>query len=155
MPLSRGIARVIVGTAAVDEPGLVDEMVAALGVDSFMVSVDAKDGRVMAEGWTRDSGVTAADLIRSIAEGGARRFVYTDITRDGTLTEPNFGGIQEITANTQLGLLVAGGISSVEHLTRLADLGVEAAIVGRAVYTRDIDLREAIAALEGHSTITG
>lgn len=153
--LSRGIARVIVGTTAVDQPRLVDEMVAGLGADSFMVSVDARDGRFMAEGWTRDSGVTALDLIRNIAEGGVRRFVYTDIARVGTLTGPNFGAIRELTDNTDLGLLVAGGISSLEHLTRLADLGVEAAIVGRAIYTKDIDLREAIAALKGRPTITG
>ena len=120
-----------------------------------MVSVDAKDGQAMTDGWTKDGGVTALDLIKRIAESGARKFVYTDVMRDGTLTEPNFDGIREITSNTDLGLLVAGGISSVSHLTRLADLGVEAAIVGSAVYTGNIDLQEAIIILEGHQIITG
>jgi len=153
--LSHGLACVIVGTAAVSNPEVVDEMVTKLGPESFMVSVDAKDGQAMTDGWTKDGGVTALDLIKRIAESGARKFVYTDVMRDGTLTEPNFDGIRKITSNTDLGLLVAGGISSVSHLTRLADLGVEAAIVGSAVYTRNIDLQEAIIILEGHQIITG
>lgn len=153
--LSRGLARVIVGTAAVSNPSMVDKMVTNLGSDSVMVSVDAKDGQVLTDGWTRDGGVTALDLIQRIAEGGIRKFIYTDVMRDGTLTEPNFSSIREITKNTNLGLFVAGGISSVSHITRLADLGVEAAIVGSAVYTGSIDLREAIVVLEGHQIITG
>jgi phosphoribosylformimino-5-aminoimidazole carboxamide ribotide isomerase len=152
--LSHGLACVILGTAAVSNPTVVDELVAKLGPESFMVSVDAKNGRVMTDGWTKDGGITALELVKRIAESGARKFVYTDVMRDGTLTEPNFDGIRDITSNTDLGLFVAGGISSVSHLKQLADLGVEAAIVGSAVYTRNIDLQEAILLLEGHQITT-
>ena len=147
--VARGVDRVIGGTAAAEAPGLMEDLSRELGVDALIVSVDARDGYVMLQGWTRRSGLAASELVERIGSAGVRRFVYTDVTRDGTLTGPNFSAIEELMRQTSLKMLVAGGISSVEHLRRLDDLGVEAAIVGTAVYTGDIDLREAIAALAG------
>jgi phosphoribosylformimino-5-aminoimidazole carboxamide ribotide isomerase len=77
---------------------------------------------------------------------GVRRFVYTDISRDGTMTEPNFQAIEELMNDTDAWVVASGGVSSIEHLLRLASLGVEGAIVGKALYEGAIDLREAIAA---------
>ena len=96
----------------------------------------------------RGSDALATDLVADMAALGVKRFLYTDISRDGTLTEPNFEAIGEL-ASQEAGihLIAAGGIATVAHLQRLSKLGAEAAIVGRAIYTGDIDLREAIAAI--------
>jgi phosphoribosylformimino-5-aminoimidazole carboxamide ribotide isomerase len=75
---------------------------------------------------------------------GARRFIYTDISRDGTLTSPNFEAVAEFLSQVSVPVIAAGGISSVEHLPRLAALGAEGAIVGRAIYTGDVKLEEAV-----------
>jgi phosphoribosylformimino-5-aminoimidazole carboxamide ribotide isomerase len=108
-----------------------------------IINVDARDGYVAMKGWTETSRVKAADLIADLTAVGALRFMYTDIARDGTLTEPNFSAVQALVPQAP-SLLAAGGISSLGHLKRLASLGVEGAIVGTAVYTGDIDLREAV-----------
>ena len=128
-------------------PNHVDDLCKELGDAAVVVSVDAWDGQVMLQGWTRASGVAASEVLKQIESLGVRRFVYTDIVRDATLTEPNFRAIEVLMRQTRLKMLVAGGISSVDHLIRLSEIGVEAAIVGKAVYTGDIDLREAIGAL--------
>jgi phosphoribosylformimino-5-aminoimidazole carboxamide ribotide isomerase len=78
---------------------------------------------------------------------GTRRFIYTDISRDGTLTGPNFKAVAELLSQVSVPIIAAGGISSIKHLTRLAELGVEGAIVGRAIYTGDVNLEEAIKAI--------
>lgn len=145
--LSRGVDRVIVGTAAVERPGAVRAMCDELGPETVVVSVDSRDGYVAVKGWTQASEVPASDLIKRMAEVGALRFMYTDIARDGTLTEPNFQAIEAIFSQTGPRILVAGGISSLQHLLRLAKLGVEGAVVGKALYTGDVDLSEALQAL--------
>jgi len=85
-----------------------------------------------------------------MASLGVRRFIYTDIARDGTLTEPNFDSIADLVGKTSLPIIAAGGVSSLEHLKRLAEIGVEGAIIGRALYTGDIDLREALTVVGSH-----
>ena len=97
-------------------------------------------------GWLQQSQVKAGDLAAQMVALGARRFVYTDISRDGTLTSPNFEGIAQFLSHVSVPVIAAGGISSVEDLERLAALGVEAAIVGRAMYTGDVKLKEALRA---------
>jgi phosphoribosylformimino-5-aminoimidazole carboxamide ribotide isomerase len=79
-----------------------------------------------------------------MVEVGVRRFIYTDIKRDGTLTEPNFDMVSKLGAGVNVPVIVAGGISRLEHLQRLKELGVEGAIIGKALYTGDIDLQEAV-----------
>ena len=144
-----GVDRVVVGTAAVEDPGLVPILLREIGAAALIVSVDARDGRVALDGWTRGSGVDAVDFARQLESDGVERIVYTDVSRDGTLTEPNFAGVEEIAAATRMRVLVAGGVSAVEHVSRLADIPVEGAIVGSAVYTGAIDLGEAMAAVSG------
>ncbi len=147
-----GVDRVVVGTAAVEDPGLVPVLLREIGAAALIVSVDARDGRVALDGWTRGSGVDAVDFARDLESKGVERVVYTDVSRDGTLTEPNFAGVEEIAAATGMKVLVAGGVSAVEHVSRLADIPVEGAIVGSAVYTGAIDLGEAMAAVSGAQT---
>ncbi len=141
--MSLGVDRVIVGTAAVEEPGVVEEMCRELGAASVVVGVDARDGYVAVHGWTEGSTVLAMELAVRVEKMGVQWLLYTDVGRDGTLTEPNFAAIGEMSGRTGVKLMVAGGISSVPHLRRLADIGVDAAIVGKALYTGDIGLPEA------------
>jgi phosphoribosylformimino-5-aminoimidazole carboxamide ribotide isomerase len=145
--LALGVERVLVGTAAVEEPALVRDMCRELGPEAVVVSVDARGGVVATDGWTRSGEVMATELVARMAEMGVRRFLYTDIDRDGTLTEPNFEAIGDLVRETGVPVVAAGGISSVDHLLSLADLGVEAAVIGKALYSGDIDFGEAVRAL--------
>ena len=145
--LDMGVARVMTGTAAVSDPDAVAGMCAALGPDAVVVSVDARGGLVALDGWTRSSRVRAADLMRDMTALGVRRFLYTDVERDGTLAGPNYDAIAELVGRVDAKLMAAGGISSVRQLLRLAELGVEAAVVGKALYTGDVNLPDAIRSL--------
>ena len=142
-----GVARVMLGTIAVNQPELVRRLCDELGSDAIVVSVDARDGLVAVSGWTTDSSVPVTDVVRRMKAAGVHRFLYTDIARDGTLTEPNFDGVAEMVQQAGAGVMAAGGISTVQHLTRLADLGVAGAVVGTALYTGDVKLTEAIETL--------
>lgn len=151
MALSLGVDRVMVGTAAIENPDLIKDMREELGAEAVVVSVDARDGYVAVKGWTQSSRTLASDLIQHMTEMGVLRFLYTDIARDGTLSEPNFPSIEALASQTKAHLMAAGGISSIDHLLRLDALGVEAAIVGKALYTGDIHLEKALEALNKHT----
>jgi len=146
--IALGVSRIIIGTAAIEGPDLLQDVCRELGAEAVMVGIDARDGYVAVRGWTERTEVRASELVERIETIGVRRFVYTDVTRDGTLTEPNFDAVEDLMGRTALRMTAAGGISSLGHLTRMSQLGVEAAIVGTAVYTGDVDLREAIDALD-------
>ncbi len=141
--LNLGVGRAILGTVAVENPELVDKACRRYG-EQIIIGIDARDGWVATRGWLQQSSTTAGELAARMIGLGARRFIYTDIGRDGTLTSPNFEAVAELLSQVSIPVIAAGGISSVEHLTRLAKLGVEGAIVGRAIYTGDVKLTEAI-----------
>ena len=151
--LDLGVDRVLTGTAAVSDPDAVAAMCDALGPEAVVVSVDARDGLVALDGWTLSTRVRAADLMRRMAAQGVVRFLYTDIARDGTLSGPNYAAIEALRGEIDAGLIAAGGISSVEHLLRLQDIGVEAAVVGKALYTGDVSLPDAIRSLQPKSLL--
>ncbi len=140
--LSLGASRVILGTAAIEDRELVTEACRRFG-ESIVIAIDAEEGYVKSHGWRKGSTITAEELINRMADLGARRFIYTDISRDGTLTEPNFAAIANLVAQSSLPIIASGGISNIAQLKRLAQIGVEGAIVGRALYTGDVDLEEA------------
>ena len=142
-----GVERVVLGTAAVRSPDLVERLCHEWGSDRVIVAVDARDGMVAIEGWTEGTSVNATDLMRGMIESGVRRFLYTDISRDGTLGEPNFDAVGALLRVIHCPIQASGGVSLEEHLVRLASMGVEGAIVGRALYTGDLDLRTAVAAV--------
>ena len=142
-----GVDRVILGTAAIEDEALVREACLRFG-EGIIVSIDARDGYVSTHGWKEKTDITASGLIESMASLGVKRFIYTDILRDGTLTEPNFEEIARLVSKTSLPIIASGGISSIEQLKRLSKLGVEGAIVGRALYTGDVVLGEAVATLQ-------
>ncbi len=142
--MDAGAQRIILGTAAVKEPSLVERACSRFGAEAVAVGVDARDGMAAVRGWRETTGVSALDLMRSMADLGVRRFVYTDISRDGTLTSPNFEAIEDVAARCDAALVVSGGVASSEHVARLAAMGVEGVIIGRALYTGDVALKEAI-----------
>jgi phosphoribosylformimino-5-aminoimidazole carboxamide ribotide isomerase len=141
--LGLGVARVVLGTAAVQQPDLIERLVARYG-DEIAVGVDARNGIVATAGWTEQSQVTALDLVAHMATLGVRRVIYTDISRDGTLSEPNYAATGALVRPGGPMIIASGGVGKLEHLRQLAEIGVEAAIVGKALYTGDIHLAEAI-----------
>ena len=150
--LADGVDRIVFGTAAVEEPALIEQALANHGAERIIVGIDAREGMVSVSGWTAGSEVAATELLSRMAEAGVRRFVYTDITRDGTLTSPNFPAVEEMaaraaTANSSISIIASGGIAEIGHLRTLASLGVEGAIVGSAIYLGTLDLAAAIAEL--------
>jgi phosphoribosylformimino-5-aminoimidazole carboxamide ribotide isomerase len=145
--LKAGVERVILGTAAVEDSKLV-EVACRKFSDSIIVGIDAREGYIAIRGWRLETTLRATELVKSMAKLGVKRFVYTDISRDGTLTEPNFTGVFELVNTIKLPIIAAGGISSLDHLKMLKKLGVEGAIVGKALYTGDINLKQALATID-------
>jgi phosphoribosylformimino-5-aminoimidazole carboxamide ribotide isomerase len=149
--LEGGADRVILGTTAVkDQTTLMNAVV--LFRERIVVSVDARGGVVATEGWLEASSIAATDLVKQLSEMGVSRIVYTDIARDGLLSGPNFDSILELLEFTSgqpspIRVVIAGGLSSVDDLRRLVTMGVEGAVVGKAIYTGDIDLAAALAAV--------
>ena len=146
-----GADRLVLGTSAVEDPDLVIQMLERFGVDSVVVSVDAKDGWAALRGWKQPSQMKALELMDRMVALGVGRFEYTDINRDGTMTEPNFEAVTEAVNHVSVPIIAAGGIANVRHLERLAELGVEGAIVGKALYTGAISLAEALETLGSQS----
>ncbi|MDZ4721770.1 MAG: 1-(5-phosphoribosyl)-5-[(5-phosphoribosylamino)methylideneamino]imidazole-4-carboxamide isomerase [Roseiflexaceae bacterium] len=144
--LKLGAARVILGTAAVHDPELITHLVARYP-DAIIVGVDARDGMVATAGWLETAAVEASALVQKMAELGVRRFIYTDISRDGTLSEPNYAATAQLIQAGGPAVIASGGIANSSQLQRLAEIGCEGAIVGRALYTGDIRLPEAIRSL--------
>jgi phosphoribosylformimino-5-aminoimidazole carboxamide ribotide isomerase len=142
--LKAGVERVILGTAAVENPELVEEMCRRFG-ERLVVSIDVREGRVATHGWLKETELEAVAFARTVVRLGVRRLIYTDVGRDGTLTEPDFTGVARLVEAVGLPVIAAGGITSPVHLKILRQIGVEGAIIGRALYTGDIDLKQAMA----------
>ena len=144
--LKTGIDRVILGTAAVEEPELVKEACRRFG-EAIVIGIDAREGMVATHGWKNETGLSAVEFAMSMAKLGAKRFIYTDINRDGTLTEPNFMATFELVDAIRYPVIASGGVYSLKHVMLLNRLGVEGAIIGKALYTGDINLEQAINAV--------
>ena len=141
----RGADRVIFGTAAVSDPGVVQ---AALQQwpEAVAVAIDARDGQVTVAGWREVSTVRAVELAARVAGWGVKRVQYTDVVRDGTLRGPNLPAIEAMAAAAPLRITASGGVSSLDDLRRLRALeekGVDEVIVGKAFYERRFSLAEA------------
>ena len=138
-----GVNRLILGTAAIKDQNLIQWQINTCGADSIVIGVDARNGFVEIDGWTKNSGVLASELISQMIDLGVKNFLYTDILKDGMLTEPNYKFIENLLNQFDIKLQIAGGISNINHLKKLDDLGVMSAIVGKAIYTGEIDLSHA------------
>jgi len=145
--LGMGVSRAILGTVAVEQPELLKELCRKFG-GAIIVGIDARDGLVATRGWLKGTEMKALDLGKKMVQLGVKRIIYTDIKRDGTLTEPNYDEIAEMVKGVRARIIAAGGISALEHLTKLEKLGVEGAIIGKALYTGNIDLKEALYAMK-------
>lgn len=143
--LCKGIHRVILGTSAVNDPSLVKKAVQSFG-NSLAVAIDAKEGMVAIEGWAKTSEFTAIGFAKKMEELGAKVIIYTDISRDGMLKGPNLKAMEEMAKAVKIDVIASGGVTSLQDIKNLKEIGVSGAIVGKALYTGDIDLQEAIRA---------
>ena len=139
-----GINRVIIGSIAIEDPELVGELCLE-NAEGVVVSIDSRDGMVAIHGWMKDTPTGTLELARQVKELGVKRILYTDIKKDGTLTEPGYDAISNLINTVGIPVIAAGGISHIDHLKRLAELGADGAVLGRAIYTGDVDLKQALA----------
>lgn len=146
--LDLGITRCIIGTRAAEQPEFIRELIERFGADRIVVGVDAKNGMVAVEGWGKVSSLTAVDLCMQMKEYGVKHIVYTDISRDGTLTGPNVTYTKMLTEQTGLDVIASGGMSCMEDLITLHENGIQGAIIGKALYEKKISLPEAVARFE-------
>lgn len=142
--LALGVARVVIGTAAVEDPGLVDAALAEFGPDKIAVGIDARDGRVKLKGWVEDAAVTAVDLAGRLKAQGVETIVFTDIARDGVGAGVNVESTVALAQSSQLKVIASGGVKDIEDVRRVRESGLPGLIIGRALYEGQIDLAEAI-----------
>ncbi len=132
-----GVYRVVLGTAAIDDPELVTRCIKEFGARKIVIGIDAKNGVVMTKGWKENTGIEAVSLALNMKSLGVGRVVYTDISRDGMLTGPNYEAIQNMAQKSGLRITASGGVSGYEDLIKLQELekfGVDSVIVGKALY---------------------
>ena len=141
--LSAGIDRVILGTAAVTEPGFVEAAVAKYG-KKIAVGIDIKDGYVAIKGWTVKSEENAMDFTAKMEKIGVKTMICTDISKDGAMQGTNHALYRELSEKFSMNIIASGGVSSLDDVERLAKLKIHGAIVGKAYYTGAIDLAQAI-----------
>jgi phosphoribosylformimino-5-aminoimidazole carboxamide ribotide isomerase len=149
--LAAGVARVILGTAAVKTPELVHDACRAFP-GCIAVGIDARDGMVAVEGWAEDGGIPAVDLARRFADAGVAAIVYTDIGRDGALTGVNVAATVALARAVSIPVIASGGVASLDDISALRAVekeGVAGAILGRALYDGRIDPAQALALAEG------
>jgi phosphoribosylformimino-5-aminoimidazole carboxamide ribotide isomerase len=147
--LSLGVRRVILGTIAIENPALVGELCQEYP-GQIVVGIDARNGKVATRGWLEVSEVSAIDLAQQMASAGAAAIIYTDIQRDGTLQGPNLEALREMAIASEIPIIASGGVSSMGDLLDLLGLealGVSGVIIGKALYTGNINLREAVRAI--------
>ncbi len=147
--LSKGLARVILGTVAVENPDLVREAARAFP-GRVAVGIDARNGRVATRGWAEDTEILVTDLARSFEDAGVAALIYTDINRDGAIQGPNIAATATLARAVGIPVIASGGVSSLDDLIALRDCGapLNGAISGRALYDGAIDLAEALTALK-------
>lgn len=145
--LDAGVDRVVLGSAAVEDPLLVERLASAYP-HRIAVGLDHRGGEVRVDGWESGTGLQLLDAVRRFSIEGVAAFVVTDIGRDGMLRGPDIAGLGSVLAATDVPVIASGGIATVDDLRMLADLGCSGAIVGMALYEGRIELEEAIAACE-------
>jgi phosphoribosylformimino-5-aminoimidazole carboxamide ribotide isomerase len=147
MWLAKGLARVILGTVAVEDPALVRDAAKAFP-GQIAVGIDARKGRVATKGWATETEIDATDLARSFEDAGVAAIIYTDIDRDGAMQGPNVEATEALARAVSIPVIASGGVSSLADLEALRKTGVIAgAISGRALYDGAIDLKTALAHL--------
>ncbi|AFS78761.1 1-(5-phosphoribosyl)-5-[(5-phosphoribosylamino)methylideneamino] imidazole-4-carboxamide isomerase HisA [Gottschalkia acidurici 9a] len=141
--LEAGVNRVILGTVAINNIGLLKELVNEYG-EKIVVSIDAKDGLVAVDGWINVSEVKSIDLVKELESIGVKTIVYTDISKDGMMAGPNFEIYKTLQECVNIDVIASGGVSSIEDIRKLKEMNMYGAIVGKALYTGDIELEKAL-----------
>ena len=150
--LSDGVSRVILGSVALKNPALVEQAVARYG-ERIAVGIDARDGMVATEGWLEESDVNYIDLAREMERRGVRCLVFTDISRDGTLSGPNLEQLDALNSAVSCDVIASGGIKSIEDIKALAERGLYGAICGKSLYQGTLDLQQALECAAGSAAL--
>ena len=151
--IERGASRIIVGTRALLEPAWLYELIESFG-EKVVVSLDVNSGIPVISGWKNKAPISLEDVLNILEKAGAKRIIYTDVSRDGTLSGIDIENIKKVASATQIRLIASGGISSKEDISKLRNLeriGVEGAIIGMALYTNALSLKEALEISRGES----
>jgi len=145
--ISAGIKCTILGTAAVSAPGFLQEVTDKFG-EAIAVSVDIKDGHVAIKGWTEVSNQDALDFCETVDRIGVKTLICTDISKDGMLSGTNMELYKTLREKLDIYLIASGGVTTLDEIKTLSKLSIDGAIVGKAIYTGDIELSEAIKACQ-------
>ncbi len=143
--LSGGLSRVILGTSAVNDQEMLETAIREYN-EKIVVGIDAKDGMVAIHGWEKTSDLTAVAFARKVEALGARTVIYTDIARDGMLKGPNLAAMSEMAKAVGISVIASGGVSCLKDITDLKSTGVSGVIVGKALYTGNLELKAALEA---------
>lgn len=146
--LSKGVARVILGTVAVRQPELVRQAVQKFGADKIVVGIDAKNGKVAVAGWEEVSHLSALELCLQMKTYGIKTIIYTDIAKDGMMSGVNIDATKELIEKTGLDIIASGGISNKQDLEKVQDIGAQGVIVGKALYQGTLQLKEITSVFE-------
>ena len=139
-----GVTRAVIGSAAVSNPDLVAQAIAAYGADRIAVGIDARDGKVKTSGWEVDSGLDYLEFAQSVENLGVKKMIFTDIETDGMLSGPSFGRLRELQQAVSCDLIASGGVSCNRDIVELEKMGLYGAIIGKAYYAGAIDLAQAV-----------
>ncbi len=139
-----GAARVVIGTAAVENPKLVDDALCEFSPERIAVGVDAKDGKVRVKGWAEETAVTATELARRLKGQGARTIIFTDVSRDGIGVGVNVEASVGLAQRSGLEVIASGGVAGIDDVRRVRGAGLAGVIIGRALYEGKIDLATAL-----------
>jgi phosphoribosylformimino-5-aminoimidazole carboxamide ribotide isomerase len=142
--LAAGVDRVVLGTALITRPEWVAELCARIP-ERVVLGIDAREGRVATDGWKQTSALTTEEAVHRANRIGVRHALFTDIGQDGTLAGPNLAALGKIVGEAQFQVIASGGVARLEDLDAIAETGAAAVILGRALYTGAIDLKDAIA----------
>lgn len=147
--LNAGAMRVILGTKAIIDEGFVKKAVDAFGGEHIAVGVDVKDGFVAIKGWTELSDRTCLDFCRRMEDTGVQTIICTDVSRDGAMAGTNLTWYKQLSSNLSVNIIASGGVSDLENIRALARLNLYGAILGKALYTGAVDLKQALLCAEG------
>lgn len=148
--LEIGVARIIIGTSAIEDYELLENLVKTYQ-EKVIVSIDANHQKVATRGWKTQTDIDAIDLSKKLEKIGIKTIVYTDISKDGMMQGPNFQDYLELSKKTSLKIIASGGVSSLNDVLRLNEIGLYGAIIGKAIYESKINLKEAILCSQSES----
>ena len=145
--LDLGATKIIVGSAIIENINFLKQLTKHFNPNNIIISLDTIGDNIAIHGWTTKLPIKINTILKKIEAFGISEFVYTDVLKDGTLSSPNFNQIEIINKNTNMNMIVAGGISDITHLEHLKNIGIHGCIIGKALYTGDIILTEAMSTI--------